>query len=95
MLLGGVVFAVPAAAWDPGLGCRPAHLHTRHLVLIDSISPRRAPTAGRADEAEQMAPAEAAQALWIAFAKWQLGRDHGLTVGIHAHAAGFIDFEPN
>ena len=26
----------------------------QHLVLIDSISPRRAPTAGRADEAEQM-----------------------------------------
>lgn len=24
----------------------------------------------------------------------QLGVDHGLTVGIHAHAAGFIDFEP-
>lgn len=23
-----------------------------------------------------------------------MGSDHGLTVGIHAHAAGFIDFEP-
>ncbi len=30
----------------------------RHLVLIDSISPRRAPTAGRASEAEQMGAEE-------------------------------------
>ncbi len=66
----------------------------RHLVLIDSISPRRAPTAGRAAEAEQMDAAE-----WAAFVDRirtvaQLGTDHGLTLGIHAHAAGFIDFEP-
>ncbi|WP_313137041.1 sugar phosphate isomerase/epimerase family protein [Paracoccus jeotgali] len=67
----------------------------QHLVLIDSISPRRAPTAGRAGEAEQMEKPE-----------WQAYRDriaesarigaeeYGLTVGIHAHAAGFMDFEP-
>ena len=66
-----------------------------HLVLIDSISPRRAPTAGRADEAEQMDKAE-----WTAFrgrietiAKMG-AQDYGLTVGIHAHAGGFMDFEP-
>ena len=67
----------------------------QHMVLIDSISPRRAPTAGRADEAEQMDAAE-----WSAFRDRlaeaaRIGsQEYGLTVGIHAHAAGFIDFEP-
>ncbi|OYU41313.1 MAG: myo-inositol catabolism protein [Pseudorhodobacter sp. PARRP1] len=101
-LIGGVVFRPfhDAAAWDQVLDaaqrtCKALVAHgAQHLVLIDSISPRRAPTAGRADEAEQMAPAE-----WSGFVDRfrkvaQLGCDHGLTVGIHAHAAGFIDFEP-
>ena len=67
----------------------------RQMVLIDSISPRRAPTAGRPDEAEQMDAAE-----WSAFRDRiatvaKLGsEDYGLEVSIHAHAAGFIDFEP-
>ena len=71
-----------------------AHGATR-LVIIDSISPRRAPTAGRADEAEQMDKAE-----WTAYRDRiaQIAKmgteDYGLTVGIHAHAAGFMDFEP-
>ncbi len=44
--------------------CRSLASHgAKHLVLIDSISPRRAPTAGRALEAEQMDAAE-----WAAFA---------------------------
>ena len=101
-LIGGVVFRPfhdPAAwdeVWDAAQRtCTALVAHgAQHLVLIDSISPRRAPTAGRADEAEQMDAAE-----WYAFtdrirAVAQLGVDHGLTVGIHAHAAGFIDFEP-
>jgi len=101
-LIGGVVFRPfhdPAKwdeVWDASLRtCKSLDTHgAKHLVLIDSISPRRAPTAGRADEAEQMDAAE-----WTAFADRfrkvaQLGADHGLTVGIHAHAAGFIDFEP-
>ena len=101
-LIGGVVFRPfhdPAAwdeVWDAAQRtCTALVAHgAQHLVLIDSISPRRAPTAGRADEAEQMDAAE-----WHAFtdrirAVAQLGVDHGLTVGIHAHAAGFIDFEP-
>ncbi len=101
-LIGGVVFRPfhdPAKweeVWDASLRtCRSLLSHgAQHLVLIDSISPRRAPTAGRAAEAEQMDAAE-----WTAFADrfrqvCQLGADHGLTVGIHAHAAGFIDFEP-
>lgn len=72
-----------------------ASLGAKHLVLIDAISPRRAPTAGRADEAEQMEPGE-----WLAFRNRivtiaRMGAEvYGLTVSIHAHAGGFIDFEP-
>lgn len=101
-LIGGVVFRPfhDASAWDEVLDatqrtCTALVAHgAQHLVLIDSISPRRAPTAGRAQEAEQMGADE-----WRSFVDRirraaQLGSDHGLTVGIHAHAAGFIDFEP-
>ena len=102
-LIGGVVFRPfhDPAAWDEVLDasvrtCRALTAHgAKHLVLIDSISPRRAPTAGRAAEAEQMDAAE-----WNAFRDRiatvaQMGtEEYGLTVGIHAHAAGFIDFEP-
>lgn len=101
-LIGGVVFRPfhdPDAwddVWDGATRtCKALVAHgAEHLVLIDSISPRRAPTAGRADEAEQMDRAE-----WKAFTDRirrvaHLGVDHGLTVSIHAHAAGFIDFEP-
>jgi inosose dehydratase len=102
-LIGGVVFRPfhDPAAWDDVMDaarrtCKALVAHgARHLVLIDSISPRRAPTAGRAAEAEQMASAE-----WAAFRDRiatvaRMGTEEfGLTVGIHAHAAGFIDFEP-
>lgn len=102
-LIGGVVFRAfhDPAQWEDVLDgairtCRALQAHgARHLVLIDSISPRRAGTAGRADAAEQMDAAE-----WAAFrdriakvAKMAT-EDYGLTVGIHAHAAGFMDFEP-
>ena len=88
-------------AWDEVLDasvrtCKALKAHgAQHLVLIDSISPRRAPTAGRADEAEQMDKAE-----WTAYRDRiaqvaKMGAEEfGLTVGIHAHAAGFMDFEP-
>ena len=101
-LIGGVVFRPfhDGAKWDEVWDaaqrtCTALVAHgAQHLVLIDSISPRRAPTAGRASEAEQMGLPE-----WTAFVDCirrvaQLGVDHGLTVGIHAHAAGFVDFEP-
>jgi inosose dehydratase len=101
-LIGGVVFRPfhDPTAWDQiwdaaQRTCTALASHgAQHLVLIDSISPRRAATAGRATEAEQMDKAE-----WTAFVERirrvaQLGADHGLTAGIHAHAAGFIDFEP-
>lgn len=102
-LIGGVVFRPfhDAAKWDEVKDaairtCRALVAHgARHLVLIDSISPLRAPTAGRPAEAEQMDSAE-----WTAFASRfrdiaRMGtEEYGLTVSIHPHAAGFIDFEP-
>ena len=102
-IIGGVVFRPfhDAAKWDEVMDasvrtCKALVAHgAEHLVLIDSISPRRAPTAGRADEAEQMDNAE-----WSAFRDRiatiaKMGtEEYGLTVGMHAHAAGFIDFEP-
>ncbi|MBT0956896.1 TIM barrel protein [Alphaproteobacteria bacterium KMM 3653] len=102
-LIGGVVFRPfhDPEAWEEVLDaskrtCEALTAHgAKHLVLIDSISPRRAPTAGRADEAEQMGAEE-----WAAYrdriAKIaRLGsEEYGLTVGVHAHAAGFMDFEP-
>ena len=102
-LIGGVVFRPyhDPDAWDDVLDAthrtaRALKAHgAEHLVLIDSISPRRAPTAGRANEAEQMDKAE-----WTAYRdriaeSARIGaEEYGLTVGIHAHAAGFMDFEP-
>ena len=102
-LTAGVVFRPfhDPAAWDEVMDasvrtCKALTSHgARHLVLIDSISPRRAPTAGRPDEAELMDRAE-----WTAFAGRfrdiaRMGTDnYGLTVSIHPHAGGFIDFEP-
>ena len=102
-LIGGVVFRPfhDPAKWDEVMDasvrtCKALVAHgAQHLVLIDSISPRRAPTAGRPEAAEQMGPAE-----WAAFrdriaSVARLGTEEfGLTVSIHAHAAGFIDFEP-
>ncbi|GGH31244.1 2-keto-myo-inositol dehydratase [Cribrihabitans marinus] len=102
-LIGGVVFRAfhEPTQWDDVLDgatrtCKALAAHgARHLVLIDSISPRRAPTAGRADAAEQMAAAEwAAFRDRIAHVARMGAEEYGLTVGIHAHAAGFMDFEP-
>jgi len=102
-ITGGVVFRAfhDAAMWDDvevasRRTCKALAAHgAEHLVLIDSISPRRAHTAGRADEAEQMDKAG-----WTGFRDRiatiaRMGtEEYGLTVGIHAHAAGFMDFEP-
>ncbi|MBT8155810.1 sugar phosphate isomerase/epimerase [Epibacterium ulvae] len=102
-LIGSVVFRPyhDPAAFDEVLDAthrtaRALKAHgAEHMVLIDSISPRRAPTAGRASEAEQMGKAE-----WTAYRDRiaetaRIGtEEYGLTVGIHAHAAGFMDFEP-
>lgn len=102
-LIGGVVFRAfhDPDQWDDVLDgatrtCKALKAHgAEHLVLIDSISERRAPTAGRCDAAEKMDDAE-----WSAFRDRiahiaRMGaEEYGLTVGMHAHAAGFLDFEP-
>lgn len=102
-LIGGVVFRPyhDPDAWADVLDAthrtaRALRAHgAQHMVLIDSISPRRAPTAGRAAEAEQMDKAEwAAYRDRIAQSARIGAEEYGLTVGIHAHAAGFMDFEP-
>ncbi len=102
-LIGGVVFRPfhDPMAWNEVLDAthrtaRSLAAHgANHLVLIDSISDRRAPTAGRVQEAEQLSAAE-----WdglrnrLAEAARIGTQEYGLTVSIHAHAAGFMDFEP-
>lgn len=102
-LIGGVVFRPfhdPGKwdeVWDAAVRtCKALSAQgAQHLVLIDSISPRRAPTAGRAKDAEQMDAAEWADFRDRIARVAKLGaEEYGLTVGIHAHAAGFIDFEP-
>ena len=102
-LIGGVVFRPyhDPDAWEDVLDAthrtaKALKAHgAQHMVLIDSISPRRAPTAGRASEAEAMDAAEwAAYRDRIAESARIGAEEYGLTVGIHAHAAGFIDFEP-
>ena len=102
-LIGGVVFQPfhDAAKWqqlhdNARRTCEALKAHgAKHFVLIDSISERRAPTAGRADEAEQMDEAE-----WQGYVERivsiaRMGHDeYGLTAEIHPHAGGFMDFEP-
>jgi inosose dehydratase len=102
-LIGGVVFRPfhDPAQWDDVLDaakrtCEALTAHgARHFVLIDSISARRAPTAGRASEAEQMDAAE-----WAGFRDRivtiaKMGaEDYGLIPELHPHAGGFMDFEP-
>ena len=102
-LIGGVVFRAfhDPAQWDDVLDgarrtCAALKAHgAEHLVLIDSISPRRAPTAGRATEAEQMDDAE-----WAAYrdrivSVAKMGaEEYGLNPELHPHAGGFMDFEP-
>ncbi len=102
-LIGGVVFRAfhDKDQWDDVLDgahrtCKALKAHgAEHFVLIDSISPRRAPTAGRGSEAEQMDNDE-----WTAYRDRiatvaKIGRDeYGLIPEIHPHAGGFMDFEP-
>jgi len=102
-LIGGVVFRPfhDAKQWDDVMDgavrtCKALKAHNaKHFVLIDSISPRRAPTAGRASEAEQMDTAEwnayRDRIVTVAKMGWE---EYGLIPEIHPHAGGFMDFEP-
>jgi len=75
--------------------CRALTAHNaKRLVLIDSISPRRAPTAGRGSEAERLKGKERAGFLDRIKSVAKLGAEEfGLEVTMHAHAAGFVEFE--
>jgi inosose dehydratase len=75
--------------------CRTLAAHgARQLVLIDSISPRRAPTAGRGGEAERLRGAERTGFLERIRSVSRMGAEEfGLQVTMHAHAAGFVEFE--
>ncbi len=102
-LVGGVVFQPfhDETKWDAVFDasqrtCRSLSRHgAKQLVLIDSISPRRAPAAARPDEAEQMDAASWSGMVERIRTVAKMGaQEYGLTVGMHAHAGGFCDFEP-
>ena len=102
-LIGGVVFRAfhDVDQWEDVLDgakrtCAALKAHgAKHFVLIDSISPRRAPTAGRASEAEQMDKSE-----WTAYRDRLVhvarmgAEEYGLMPELHPHAGGFMDFQP-
>ena len=69
-------------------------LGASQFVLIDSISNRRVATAGRPAEAERLSGSEL-QGLFDRIRTIStLARDeYGMQVSMHAHAAGFIEFE--
>jgi len=101
-LIGAVLFRAfhdPAQwpqVWDAAnRTCRALTAHNaKRLVLIDSISPRRAPTAGRAGEAERLRGSERTGLLDRIQSVAKLGTEEfGLEVTMHAHAAGFVEFE--
>lgn len=101
-LIGGVVFQPfhdsSVAKTVMSQARRTAHALVTHsaqqMVLIDSISEARAPFAGRPSEAITMAKAD-----WKAFAGRirdvaKMGtEEYGLTVSIHSHAGGYMDFK--
>ena len=101
-LIGGVVFQPfhDPAMWDEVQDsavrtCRVLQAHrASQLVLIDSISPRRAPTAGRGEEAERLTGRDltAFTDRLRTIAKMAT-EEFGLTASIHAHAAGYVEFE--
>jgi inosose dehydratase len=101
-LIGGVLFR---PFHDPGQWaqvqdatyrtCRALTAHgARQLVLIDSISPRRAPTAGRSKEAERLRGTDRTALHERLRSVAKIGTEEfGLVVTMHAHAAGFVEFE--
>jgi inosose dehydratase len=101
-LVGGVVFRPfhDPNQWDDVKDgslrtCRALAAHgAERIVLIDSISPRRAPTAGRSKEAERMAGSdlEAFHGRLRTVAR-MAKEEFGLSATIHAHAGGWIEFE--
>jgi inosose dehydratase len=75
--------------------CRALAAHgARRIVFIDSISPRRASTAGRSSEAERLTGIERTDFFERLRSAARLAVEgYGLEASIHAHAAGFVEFE--
>lgn len=101
-LIGGVLFrpfhdsAQWPQVWDAAnRTCRALRAHNaKRLVLIDSISPQRALTAGRGGEAERLRGSARVQFLDRIKSVAKLGvEEFGLEVSMHSHAAGFVEFE--
>ena len=101
-LIGGVVFRPfhNPDKWDEVLGAtrRTAAALTAHgaprIILIDSIAPQRAPTAGRPDEAQRLTGSDLAAFLDRLATGARIAREeYGLEATIHPHAGGYIDFE--
>jgi inosose dehydratase len=88
-LIGGVLFR---PFHDPAQWAQAQH--AKRLVLIDSIAPRRAPTAGRSGEAERLRGADRTGFIDRIRSVARIGvEEFGLEVTMHAHAAGFVEFE--
>ncbi len=101
-LIGGVVFRPlhDPAAWDEVQDavrrtCVSLTAHgAKRLVLIDSTAAERTPTAGRPTEARRMKGVELTSFEDRLRSAARIGAEEfGLTVSLHAHAAGFIEFE--
>jgi len=101
-LIGGVVFRPfhDLDAWDNVLDgvvrtCKSLTANgAERVVFIDSISPVRAPYAGRKEEAPRMTGGDLDGFLDRLRTAAKICTDeYGLVVSLHAHAAGFIEFE--
>ncbi len=101
-LIGGVVFRPfhDPEKWDEVRDatvrtCRALTSHqAKRVVFIDSISPRRASTAGRGNEAPRLKGLEREAFLdRLRTAARIATEEYGLQATLHAHAAGFIEFE--
>jgi inosose dehydratase len=101
-LTGGVVFQPfhDPARWDQvrdeaaRTGRVLAAVGAARMVLVDAISPRRAPTAGRSGEAPRLNRAELEGFLQRMRSVALMGSEEfGLAVSLHAHAGGYVEFE--
>lgn len=71
-----------------------APLGAKHLVLIDSVTSARSPYAGDPQGAPRLAGAELAALHQRVREAARIGREqYGLSVSLHAHAGGYIEFE--
>ncbi|MBF0277239.1 MAG: TIM barrel protein [SAR324 cluster bacterium] len=102
ILTGGVIFRPfhDPDAWEEVMDasvrtCKALAAHgAQYLVIIDSISPRRAPTAGRPNDAVKMQKPEWDRYVQRIKTIARMGKEeYGLSSCIHAHAGGFMEFE--